>query len=392
LIVGAMRILIATVTAGAGHLQAALALEEAWKTMRPGDEIRRVDVLDYTPRLYRSIYVKGYLKLIKHAPELWAMLFKRTDNPGRMREITRFRRHSARLAATKFVRDMVAFEPDVLLATHFLPLEILSGVQRRVRRSKRIFPFTACMVTDFEAHALWMEPCANLFCVAAEETKARLVARGLPSDNVVVTGIPIAQKFSARVNAAAIRSELQLKEGLPTLLVLGGGFGIGPVADILSELNKIETPLQVIVVCGRNDVLKRKLSAMDHRHTTRVLGFATNMHELLAVSDLILTKPGGLTSSEALAMGKPLMILNPIPGQEAANSDFLLEKGAAVKVNCLEDLPFKIGQLLHSKRLAQMSRAARMLGKPDAARVVCETVLDRLEQNSAPEAAYSSTR
>jgi processive 1,2-diacylglycerol beta-glucosyltransferase len=380
-----MRILIATVTAGAGHLQAAIALEEAWRELKPDDEIRRVDVLDYTPRFYRSIYVKGYLKLIEHAPELWAMLFKRTDNPARIKEITKFRRHSARLAATKFVRDMVAFQPDVVLATHFLPLEILSGVQRRVRRRKRIFPFTACVVTDFEAHALWMEPSANLFCVAAEETKARLVARGLAEENVVVTGIPIARKFSMRVDVAAVRFELQLQNNAPTLLVLGGGFGVGPVADILNELNKIQTPMQVIVVCGRNDALKRKLAAITHRHTTRVLGFATNMHELLAVSDLILTKPGGLTSSEALAMGKPLMILNPIPGQEAANSDFLLEKGAAVKVNCLEDLPFKIEQLLQSKKLTQMSRAARVLGKPRAAFEVCETVLERFDEANAPD-------
>jgi processive 1,2-diacylglycerol beta-glucosyltransferase len=379
-----MRILIPTVTAGAGHLQAALALEEAWRGFRPSDEIRRVDVLDYTPKLYRKIYVKGYLKLIEHAPDLWAMFFKKTDNPARVKELMHFRRRSSRMTAAKYVREMLDFKPDVVLCPHYLPLEIMGGVQTRRRVHKRIFPYTVCIVTDFEAHALWMEPCVNLFCVATEETRARLVARGADAANVAVTGIPIAQKFSARIDVNAVRAELKLRADVPTLLVLGGGFGMGPVAEILGELEKVKSPLQIVVVCGRNESLRKKLSAIPHRHDTRVLGFATNMHELMSVADLILTKPGGLTTSEALAIGKPLFILNPIPGQEAANSDFLLEKGAAVKVNCIEDLPFKLTQLLGSKKLAQMTRAARSLGKRKAALAVCEETLARVQALNGP--------
>ena len=136
--------------------------------------------------------------------------------------------------------------------------------------------------------------------------------------------------------------------------------------------------MQVIVVCGKNEKLRKQIAAEPKRHATQVLGFAANMHELMAASDLILTKPGGLTTSEALAMGKPLLILNPIPGQEAANSDFLLEQGAAVKVNCVEDLPFKITTLLDSKKLAQMARAARGLGQPRAAAAVCLAAMKRV--------------
>jgi processive 1,2-diacylglycerol beta-glucosyltransferase len=120
------------------------------------------------------------------------------------------------------------------------------------------------------------------------------------------------------------------------------------------------------------------MAAQDRKHPTHVLGFASNMHELMAAADLVITKPGGLTTSEALALGKPLFILNPIPGQEAANSDFLLERGAAAKVNRVEDLPYRLGQLLGSKKLAQMAKAARMLGRPDAARKVCEEVVRRV--------------
>src|SRR6185437_4628823 len=156
-------------------------------------------------------------------------------------------------------------------------------------------------------------------------------------------------------------------------------FGMGPVAKILAELDKVPAEFQTVVVTGRNEELRRDLAAQDRKHPTHVLGFASNMHELMAVSDLVITKPGGLTSSESLAMGKPIFILNPIPGQEAANSDFLLERGAAGKVNRVEDLPYRIEQLLGSKKLAQMAAAAKALGRPNAAKTVCEQVLARLK-------------
>jgi processive 1,2-diacylglycerol beta-glucosyltransferase len=378
-----MRVLIPTVTAGAGHLQAAAALEEAWRTMRPKDEVCLLDVLDYTPRWYRKIYVKAYLKLVEHAPDLYAMMFKKTDNPERIKELTKFRRRSSRVMAARFVKELLAFKPDVLLCPHYLPLEILGGVLMKRGARAKFDPHIVCIVTDFEAHALWMEPCVNLFCVAAPGTKARLVARGAADDAVVVTGIPIASKFSALVDVAAMRAQYKFSTDVPTLLVLGGGFGMGPVCEILGQLNKIERPLQVIVVCGKNEKLRKQVAAEPTPHATQVLGFATNMHELMAVSDLILTKPGGLTTSEALAMGKPLFILNPIPGQEAANSDFLLEQGAAVKANCLEDLPFKITSLLESKKLAQMSRIARSLGQPRAAADVCAAALESLARKAS---------
>ena len=225
-----------------------------------------------------------------------------------------------------------------------------------------------------------MDGCVDLYCVAAEETKARLVARGAAPENVAVTGIPISAKFSLKLNPRAVRKTLGLREDLPVLLVPSGGFGMGPVAQILAELDKVQQPFQAIVVTGRNEELRRTLAAQDRTHPTHVLGFVTNMHELMAVSDLLITKPGGLTSSEALAIGKPLFIINPIPGQEAANSDFLLERGAAAKVNRVEDLPYRIEQLLGSRKLAEMARAAKALGRPRAAQDICHEVVRRSGQ------------
>jgi processive 1,2-diacylglycerol beta-glucosyltransferase len=238
------------------------------------------------------------------------------------------------------------------------------------------------IVTDFEAHALWMDPCVDLYCVATEDTKARLMARGVSAEAVVATGIPISTRFSMRLDPKALRKTFGLRDDLPVLLVLSGGFGMGPLAEILVELNKVDCPFQSVVVTGRNAELRRDLAAQDHKHPTHLLGYASNMQELMAVANLIITKPGGLTTSEALASGKPLFILNPIPGQEAANSDFLLERGAAAKVNRVEDLPYRLDRLLGSKKLVEMARAARALGRPNAAHDVCAETVRRAKDGS----------
>ncbi len=361
-----MRILIATVTAGAGHLQAAAALEEAWRAVRPGDVVEKVDLLDYVSRLQRRVYVQGYVKLVEHAPELWGMVFKKTDNPAWLRKVARFRRGFAERTNKKFVKYLKRFQPDAVVCTHYLPVEIMAHLER-----KGFNPITVCVVTDFEAHALWMEQAVDLYCVAADQTKAS------------VTGIPIARKFSSCPDPRTARKKYGLRDDLPVLLVLGGGFGMGPVARILSTLDHMERDFQILVVAGRNEKLRRDLACQDFRHPTRVLGFVTNMHELMVMADLIVTKPGGLTTAEALAMGKPLFILDPIPGQEAANSDFLLERGAAAKVNRIEDLPFRLEQLMGSTKLMKMARAARELGHPDAAQAVCRAIAERLAGNGA---------
>jgi processive 1,2-diacylglycerol beta-glucosyltransferase len=325
------------------------------------------------------------------------MLFGKTDNLKVARRLSKLRRAFPSSSRKKFTRHLKHFRPDVVLCTHYAPLEtlgLLKSSEGRVTRRPNLIgkmgarrarpseswkhPFVVSIVTDYEAHALWMDACVDLYCVAAEETRARLVARGAPPENAVATGVPIAAKFSSKPGARVVRKTLGLRDDLQVFLVLSGGFGMGPVAEILSELDKVPQPFQTVVVTGRNEELRRDLATQNRRHPTHVLGFATNMHELMAVADLIITKPGGLTSSEALALGKPLFILNPIPGQEAANSDFLLERGAAAKVNRVEDLPFRIEQLLGSRKLGEMAKAAKSLGRPQSAQAVCREVLKRV--------------
>ncbi len=372
-----MRLLIATVTAGAGHLQAAAAMEEAWKLWRPNDEVVKVDLLDYVPKLQKKVYSDGYVKFVGHAPELWGMFFQKTDKPELWRKLSSLRRNFAKQTNRKFVKYLQDFAPDMVLSTHFLPPEILGGLEAKEGKAK---PFVGTIVTDFEAHALWIEPAVDYYCVAAEGTKKSLVARGVEAAKIATTGIPIAQRFGKKIDTARVRKTLGIRDDLPVVLVLGGGFGMGPVAEILEQMSKVETAVQVLVVAGRNEELRRELAVNDYKHPTKVFGFVTNMHELMAISALVVSKPGGLTTSEALALGKPLFILNPIPGQEAANSDFLLENGAASKVNRVDDVAHRIDELFTGKRLAEMSAAALKLGRSEAANKACEAMLEAYQR------------
>jgi len=373
-----MRVLIATATAGAGHLAAASALQEAWQVLRPDDVVQKVDLVEFFSTIHRKIHADGYVKLVERAPELWGMLFGKTDTPKvahRLGELKRLFPSQSRSRFGAYLRD---FAPDAVVCTHYVALDTLGELRSKKRKpgnaAPGLRPFVATVVTDFEAHALWMAPCVDLYCVAAEETKARLIARGAEPGRVAVTGIPIGSKFLNKTVPREVRKAIGLRDDQPVILVLGGGFGMGPVAEILSELDKLSIPFQTIVVTGRNQELRRALATCDRKHPTHVLGFASNMNELMSVAELIITKPGGLTASEALAVGKPLLIVNPIPGQEAANSDFLLEHGAAAKVNRVEDLSYRVSQLLGSTKLGQMARAAKALGKPQAANDICEAV------------------
>ncbi|HVV01054.1 MAG TPA: hypothetical protein VHH88_06800, partial [Verrucomicrobiae bacterium] len=286
-----MRVLIATVTAGGGHLAAAAALEEVWRVLRPGDILEKVDLIKFFSPLHRKIHEDGYLKLVERAPELWGMLFKKTDDPKRAQRLNKLKRVFPSNSRAKFTRQIKHFRPDVVLCTHYLPLDALAGLKdHRARHARQRsgdscegMPFVASIVTDFEAHALWMEECVDLYCVAAEETKARLVARGADPAKVLATGIPISTRFSATIDPKAVRKTLGIRDDLPVLLVLSGGFGMGPVAEIMDALDKTPGEFQTVVVTGRNEELRRALASGDRKHPSRVLGYASNMHELMAI-------------------------------------------------------------------------------------------------------------
>jgi len=358
------RVLILSASVGAGHLRAAQALEAAFAASEFPGEAKHLDVLRFTNPAFRTLYSQGYIELVNKAPDLLGWLYDRLDVPWKSHRLQQAF-ENANLAP--LVRSLAALRPDFALCTHFLP----AGIIAWLRRKGRLALPQAVVVTDYDVHALWLLRDVEHYFVAREEARAYLEGAGVPVERISMTGIPIDPMFATPRNKASARRLHGLKDDLPTLLVSVGGFGLDGAVKILECLLAVRLPLQVVAVAGaRADVrnrLQRVAAAAASRHRVHVLGFTTAMDELMAAADLLVGKAGGLTSSEALARELPLLIVNPIPGQEERNSDHLLEVGAALRCNNLSTLAWKVEDLLADpNRLTRLRERARAAARPRA--------------------------
>lgn len=368
------KVLILSAAVGAGHLRAAEAVEKEYKRQFPETEVKNIDVLDYTNPLFRRLYGKAYLDMVNTMPEVLGWMYDSLDKPW---ENERRRLALDRLNTQPFISLLKKEKPDLAICTHFLPSEIISWLKAK---GKVNFP-QAIVVTDFDAHAMWLCHNYEKYFVALDETKIHLSKIGIPAEKIVVTGIPIDPLFAETKDKAEMREKLGLEKDKLTILVSAGGFGVGNIEHLLTALSELQTPSQIIAVCGRNEELKTKLEKLakdklnNERVTFRPIGFTREMDEYMSASDLIVGKPGGLTTSEALAKGLIFCIVNPIPGQEERNSDHLLEKGCAIRCNNLPVLAYKIDELVKDKaRFETMKSNVLKFARPNAAREIVEKV------------------
>lgn len=357
-------------------MRAAEALEKAFTLSGAVREVRHVDSLDYTNRLFRHLYSKAYLDMVNRMPEAMGWLYDYLDKPWKNQ-----RRKLAldKLNTRPLVKLLKEYRPDIVVCTHFLPSEIMSWLKAK----EHIRCPQAIVVTDFDVHAMWLCRYYEQYFVALEETRVHMEKLGIAHDKLTVTGIPIDPVFAAPKD----KREMRLKHGLTpdktAILVSAGGFGVGRIEDLCGCLAELMHPAQVIVMCGRNEGLKKKLDRLYHRSRTggsvtfKAVGYTTLMDEFMAASDILLGKPGGLTTSEALSKGLVFVIVNPIPGQEERNSDHLLEEGVAIRCNNLPALAYKVDALMDDRaRFETMQANARRMARPHAARDVVTRLLE----------------
>ena len=368
------RVLLLTGSIGSGHTRAAQAVSEAMLRANAAQWALVVDALAYASAPFRAIYRDAYIKLIEAAPTAIGWLYRSSDTV----EGGAMRRAVQRAALARLRRMIASDKPDTIVCTHFLAAELVSGM---VERGEWTGTF-AVVVTDLDAHAMWAVcPRADRWFVALPETVEILAGKGVPRERTVVTGIPIAGAFSARMPPRAeLRERFGLARGGPMLLVSGGGVGASLLEKTLQQVLAMPIDCSVALVCGKNEPLRRRASNIvarrgESRVKCAVLGFTDRMHELMHAADLSIGKPGGLTSSEALACGLPMAIAYPVPGQEERNSDHLLEWGAAIRLNSPESFGWRVAQLLGDpERLSAMRMAARARAKPFAAEAIVEEI------------------
>ena len=368
-------ILILHASAGSGHKRAAEALASACVTSGLNPVVH--DILEFTPLLFRTTYAAGYLNMVRTTPELWGYLYSLTDRKSQNPWHRRIRTTFNRLNTTAFERFYREVQASAIICTHFLPLEILG--QRRIKTASPVPLFG--VVTDFASHSLWSCPNVDGYFTASEEARRQLIRRGQPPRRTWVTGIPIAPEFVPPFDVIGLRIRLGLVPDLPVILVLCGGFGVGSIVDVLGGFAKEPLHAQLVVVTGNNETLREQATQKARQLTMPVMvhGFASHIHELMGAADVVISKPGGLTSAEVLAMGRPLVIMDPIPGQEQRNGEYLMENGAAIRLVDPWDAPFRVWPILENReRFLALSEAALRLARPNAARLIVEQVVRQI--------------
>ncbi|HJS24544.1 MAG TPA: glycosyltransferase [Pyrinomonadaceae bacterium] len=368
------KVLLLSASAGAGHVRAAEAIEKAFKQLDDGEsrEVHHFDVLNYTNKLFRHLYSKAYIDLVNKMPEVPGWVYDKLDKPWKNE---RRRLALDKLNTRPFVKLLREYQPDLIVCTHFLPAEIVSWLKAKERLASR----QVIIVTDFDVHAMWLVHHFERYFVALEEARVYLEALGIPAEKITVSGIPIDPVFAIKKDKQEMRAKYGLAPDRITILLSTGGFGVGSVDALVHSLLPLQHRAQIVAICGRNEELKQRLTKLAARikpDATVILkpfGYTKDMDELMTASDLVLGKPGGLTTSEALAKGLVFVIVNPIPGQEERNSDHLLEGAVAIRCNNLPALSYKLERLLGDPdRFKSMQANALRMGRPNSAKEIVE--------------------
>src|SRR3954454_24439830 len=319
------RVLILAAGIGSGHNIAAGVLESCFRAAPDVDAVQRLDILESTNEVYRTLYDDAYFALVEAVPWLVGWGYDAKNAPFKLAPWISL---WDSINTTSPVKAIKAFRPDIVVCTHFLPTRLVSLMLTRGVLEARL----AVVTTDYDFQGLWLSSPFNQFFVARAETKAHMAAIGVPADRITVSGIPVQPGLAGAVDRGAVLSRYDLRPDRPILLISAGAAGGAYTETIVQQTFRLTNDFQAVVVCGRNEQLKSQIEGLVALRRERycVLGYTTDMPDLMRAATLFVGKPGGLSSSEGMAAGLPMILIHPIPGQEVRNSDFLLEEGAAV--------------------------------------------------------------
>lgn len=375
---GEKRLLVISVSAGSGHIRAAQGIESHTHHHFPEWKVSHRDLMQLVPAYFRKIYTDWYIKLAGGLPEAWGWLYRKTDHEPTGSLTERCRRSLQRLSSQKLFTEIADYKPDAIVCTHFLPAELLADAILQKRLQCPVW----VMVTDFDLHQMWVHEGITGYFVANEEISFRLESSGVPKSNIVVTGIPVMPEFVNRPERNLSAAKVGLNPAHKTLLIMGGGAGLGINSHLVNSLLSLQADLQIIVMAGKNKSLLDELQKLSSRWPGRLVavGFTDKVPELMACADLVITKPGGLSTSECLVMGLPMVLINPIPGQEERNASYLLQEGVAQRADDVATLVYRLSQLLAKpEKLENMKRQASALGRAGAA----SALLNHIEKHLA---------
>jgi processive 1,2-diacylglycerol beta-glucosyltransferase len=338
------RILILHISQCGGHKKASENLEEALKSQAPFLEILNLDGLDYINPYVEKIVDSLYTLVINYIPSLWGKIY---DKKKVIKCLTPFKKFVSRCGFSKLSLLIDEFKPDIILATQAFPCGLVADFKESYKFNTPLIG----VVTDYYPHRFWLHPQVDVYTVASYEAKSVLEEEGIDSNRVKVLGIPISVKFLNSKDRESIAEEFGFHPNLDTVMIMGGGLGLGPMERIATILDRLDERFQLVVVCGQNKKLYLWFKKKAH-HFKRPLfyfGYVDFIGRLMDFSDILITKGGGLTVSEALAKGLATIVFRPIPGQEERNTSFLLKKGLILKAQTIAQIPQLVKYLLKNK-------------------------------------------
>jgi processive 1,2-diacylglycerol beta-glucosyltransferase len=372
------RILVTYVTAGTGHRRAAEALAQAIAAAAPEADVQCLEFLTFAPRWFRQGYGWSYLFLVRHASWVWKFSYHAVDGQALYRGLQPLRRAWNCLMTRRFRAWVVAHPPALIVTTHFLPADVCGAA----KRAGWLKAALVVVVTDLHPHRFWLTPECEMMIVATPQSLLVAGERGMSHHRLRQLGIPVAAAFGSAIDVLDWRQRLKLEAQRRTVLVTSGGTTVGQFEQVVEALLALEGPrpgqLQLLVVCGEDEIIRRRLEqrALQSPMPMRVFGFIDTMAECMALSDLVVSKAGGLTVSEALACSKPLVLYHIIPGQERMNAQYVAAHGAGV----IAHTPAAVAQaveycLIDPSRLHRMQAQAKALGRPQAAADIAREVI-----------------
>lgn len=365
------RVLLMYITKVSGHRQATVAIQKSLKQLNPDIEAPTVNGFGYTYPILEKVVNKAYMSVIKRTPKVWDYMY---DNPKIVKKSQSIKNFLHKTSYNKLEKLFSRHKPDVVVCTQAFPC----GMVAHYKREHNLKTTIIGVLTDFSPHSFWINEGVDYYVVPSVEAKERFIKKGVPSDAIKIYGIPMRAKFSIQLNKKPIAEKLGVNLQIPTIVIMGGGQGLGPIKSTVKSLIKVKMEFQIIVLAGVNKKIINSLKRYTKRSDKKILifEFATNVDELMELATIIITKPGGITTAECLAKGLPMVIVNPIPGQEMRNTDFLIKKGIGIRIDDTSDIGEEVELLLKSpERLASMSKAAYENAKPHAALDIAKLIL-----------------
>lgn len=360
------KILIVSGSTGSGHVRAGEALRKTAQILYPKYEIRHVDFFDFLSAKAKKNIIDAFQSTTRNFPELWKIYFHTLNTKAVAGAIKKIFTAINNLDTNKFATYVDEWNPDIMISTH-IPSP---GMLHNYKNTKMV---RATVVTDYMVHRLWINHPSDYYFVATAEMKSMLMKEKINSKKIIISGIPIDPIFYKKISVAEIKDKYQLPKNVPILLVLSGGQGLIDISTTIKNIFASKHKITIIAVAGDNKALENKLHKLKTPANISLMniGWTDHIDELMRVADVIISKPGGLTTTECIALGKPLIIINPIPGQEDANAKFILDNSYGTLVGNAEELNAALDFYLNTKNKLTPLPASG----PTAAEIILQTLV-----------------